>query len=66
MEMIFVTAPFPIQLEHKARMEAARQRISRSELVRVAVADYLKRLEVQTTSTIPTKSEVTPNERQPA
>jgi len=38
-----VTAPFPLELEHRARLEAARQSISRAELVRRAVIDYLER-----------------------
>lgn len=59
MEVIFVTAPFPSQLEQKARLEAARQRISRAALVRLAVSDYLKRLEAQPVPTIPTKQEST-------
>lgn len=42
---IYVTAPFPAQLEYKARMEAARRRISRAEFVRLAVIDYLARLD---------------------
>lgn len=41
---VFVTSPFPARLEHKARIEAARRRISRSEFVRRAVAEYLARL----------------------
>jgi len=58
-EKIYVTVPFPPQLEYQARMESARQRISRSALVRLAVAEYLKRLE-----THPTKEST--RERQPA
>ena len=54
---IFVTAEFPAQLEFEARIEAAKQRISRSELVRQAVSDYLKKLKTEVKSS---------NERQPA
>jgi hypothetical protein len=53
-QTIYVTTPFPPQLEYQARMEAAKQRISRAELVRLAVIDYLKRLEAQPA---PTKAE---------
>lgn len=40
---IAVTAPMPPALEARARFEAARQSISRAELVRLAVAEYLDR-----------------------
>ena len=45
MKIIYVTAPFPMPLERQARLEAAKQGISRAELVRQAVKDYLQRLE---------------------
>jgi len=41
-QTIYVTAPFPAQLEAAARIEAARRRISRAELVRQAVAEFLR------------------------
>lgn len=37
-----VTAPMPAELEQRARIEAARQRISRAEFVRRAVEMYLQ------------------------
>lgn len=49
-QTIPVTAPMPLDLEYRARLAAATQRISRAELVRRAVVDYLERLE-QTTPT---------------
>lgn len=42
-----VTAPFPFELEIRARLTAAKLRISRAELVRRATKDYLDRLESQ-------------------
>lgn len=42
---VFVTAPFPTQLEKQARIEAAKRGVSRAELIRLAVSDYLQRLE---------------------
>lgn len=41
MPRVNVSAPFPIELEVEARIAAARQGISRSELVRRAVKEYL-------------------------
>ena len=40
---IYVNAPMPPDLEQRARIEAARRRISRAELVRRAVAEFLQR-----------------------
>lgn len=39
-----VTAVMPGELEQRARIEAARRRISRAALVRLAVADFLRRV----------------------
>ena len=41
---ISVTSPFPFDLESRARLTAARLRISRAELVRRAVLEYLDQL----------------------
>lgn len=46
---ISVTALMPPSLEHRTRLAAARQRISRAELVRLAVIEYLAKLESQGT-----------------
>jgi len=46
-QIIYVTAPFPAQLEAAARLEAARRRISRAELVRQAVAEFLQRTQAR-------------------
>ena len=40
-----VTAPMSPALELRARIEAARRRISRAELIRQAVAEFLQRAE---------------------
>jgi hypothetical protein len=45
--VIFVTAPFPAYLEKQARIEAAKQGVSRAQLVRLAVVEFLKKLEAQ-------------------
>ncbi|HLG90594.1 MAG TPA: hypothetical protein VI336_00295 [Candidatus Saccharimonadales bacterium] len=66
LEMVYVTSLFAPSLDAQARIEAARRKISRSELVRLAVADYLKRLEAQTATTTPTKESAREPERQPA
>ena len=42
-----VTAIMPPDLEHHARIEAARRRISRAELVRQAVAAFLQHTDNQ-------------------
>ncbi|GAB4446323.1 MAG: hypothetical protein Kow0031_29010 [Anaerolineae bacterium] len=42
-----VTAPMTPDLELRARLAAARRRISRAELIRQAVVEYLNRLEAQ-------------------
>lgn len=39
--MIFVNTPMPEALEIKLRVEAARRRVSRAELVRRAVIQFL-------------------------
>jgi hypothetical protein len=44
-DLIPVTAPMPFELEYRARIMAARLRISRAELVRRAVVDYLDRID---------------------
>lgn len=44
---VFVNALFPKELEKQARITAAHLSISRGELVRRAVTDYLKRIETQ-------------------
>lgn len=41
---INVTSPFPLDLDMEARIAAARLRITRAELVRRAVVEYLARL----------------------
>lgn len=46
-ERIFMNAEVPKPLEKSARIAAARLGVSRSELVRLAVADFLKRMESQ-------------------
>lgn len=43
-----VTAPMPPELDLQARICAAKMKVSRAELVRLAVADYLKRQETNT------------------
>lgn len=46
-KMVAVTAPMSEQLDARARLGAARLKISRSELVRRAVGAYLERLETK-------------------
>jgi len=43
-DQIFVNTIMPVPLERQARIAAASQGISRSEFVRLALADYLARL----------------------
>ena len=43
-DTVIVTAPFPPGLAEAARIQAARLGISRSELIRLAVANYLEML----------------------
>ena len=45
--VIYVTAPMPPELEQRARIAAAKQRISRAELIRQAVGEYLQRVEAK-------------------
>lgn len=53
--MIYVTSPMPADLELRTRLAAARQRISRAELVRLAVAEYLARLDIQASGEVEAK-----------
>lgn len=43
----FVNSEMPKSLAHQARVTAARLEISRSELIRLAVKDYLAKLAVE-------------------
>ena len=45
MSNVFIAAHVPQELEHRARLEAAKRRISRSELVRQAVAQFIQQAE---------------------
>lgn len=45
--VVFVTAPMPPDLERAARIEAARRNVSRAELIRQAVAAFLRQVEGQ-------------------
>jgi hypothetical protein len=42
-----VTASMPPELDLRARICAAKMKVSRAELVRLALVDYLKRFEAQ-------------------
>lgn len=42
---VIVTAPFPKRLAHKARMFAAKENISRAELLRRAIKFYMHQKE---------------------
>lgn len=48
---ISISAQFPTDLAQAARVEAARRNVSRAELIRKAVAEYLKLIPVKPTST---------------
>lgn len=50
-----VATPFPPELEARTRDVAISHNISRAELVRRAMIDYLRQLEVQPTPTVLTK-----------
>jgi metal-responsive CopG/Arc/MetJ family transcriptional regulator len=45
MNTTYVTAPMPPELARQARLTAARLEISRAELVRRAVTEFLRRAE---------------------
>lgn len=45
MDKITISTPVSMDMDMRARVVAARSRVSKSEIVRRALADYLKRAE---------------------
>jgi len=52
-EIVLITAKLPVDEEKKLRMVAAQKGVSRSEVVRLAIGEYLKKFRIVSISDLP-------------